>query len=271
MRKDEVPPKIREAIEKIEPISPYAIEILQLIEDEDSSLLDIARKVSIDPVISLQLLKACSSAAIGINVQSPFQAVAVLGLKRVVEIILTTSIKKSIGQVVATYDFDLWEHNLMVAYTVQALIREKSYPISLAKGFTAGILHDVGKKILIKSSGETSPLISSQMEFKCDSDIIEKERQIYGLSHVDVMAYLFSNWNLPEEIKTAILLHHNDIRELRGLARLISISHYLIRLPDLSVDERDFLMEIINLEMSTLENIYDWVKREMELVNFYFE
>lgn len=270
MSPKKIPEKLKKLIDNIEPISPYALEILNLAESEDTSLLDIARKVSIDPVISTHLFKACSSAAINKKIESPFQAVAVLGLKKVIEIILTTSIRNSVDKVISTYDFDIWEHNLIVAYSVQALIRKFQLPLGLAKGFTAGLLHDMGKFILIKSD-PNSPIIQEQVNFECNMDIIEKEKKVYGASHVDIMEYLFSTWNLPEEITTAILNHHNDIEKQTGIARLLSISHSMIKTDRLSEEEIERLYEVTGLTKEDLIFLYNSVQREIQMVNFFFD
>ncbi len=132
MQEKDIPEKLKKIIDNIEPISPFAIEILNLAENEDASLIDIARKVSIDPVISTHLFKACASAAINKEIDSPLQAVAALGLKRVIEIILATSIK-NLCKERSPYDHIIWEHNLSIAYSVQALIRKFQLPLSIAR------------------------------------------------------------------------------------------------------------------------------------------
>jgi hypothetical protein len=59
---------------------------------------------------------------------------------------------------------------------MQTLIRKFHEPLSMARGFTTGLLHDMGKIILIQSDLR-SPIIQDEIEFKCDKGIIGKEKK----------------------------------------------------------------------------------------------
>jgi hypothetical protein len=85
------------------------------------------------------------------------------------------------------------------------------------------------------------------------------------------MEYCFSFWNLPEEITSAILCHHEGIEKKTGLARILVLSHFIVKMDSIDESELDFLYNITELTRQELILLNNGVKKEMEMVNFFFE
>ena len=77
----------------------------------------------------------------------------------------------------------------------------------LDEAFTAGLLHDVGKLVLLdelpEKCGEISELVGS-----ANCRLWEAEAEILGTTHAQIGAYLMGIWGLSESSVEAIAFHH---------------------------------------------------------------
>ena len=76
-----------------------------------------------------------------------------------------------------------------------------------AEAFTAGVLHDVGKLILISEEYEKFQTTNATAREE-QIELIEAERQIWGANHAEIGALLLSTWGLPTSIVEVVALHH---------------------------------------------------------------
>jgi putative nucleotidyltransferase with HDIG domain len=89
-------------------------------------------------------------------------------------------------------------------------------------GYTAGLLHDVGKPILADHFPELYPRILAEAR-AAGIPPHQAERAALGTDHAEVGAYLLGIWNLPAEIVAAVRWHHAD--DADGLAAAIRGAH----------------------------------------------
>jgi CheY-like chemotaxis protein len=88
---------------------------------------------------------------------------------------------------------------------------EGADPRSVNQAGIAGLLHDIGKLILLRSGGnayanfmsDTNNRIMSEWDF---------EQEMFGVSHAEVGAALLSLWGLPFPIVEAVAWHHRPNR-----------------------------------------------------------
>ncbi len=243
---DNLPKEIRAAIGNIRPVSPYLFEIIDNADLENLTILDLARRISVEPVLSARVIEATQAAAYGLSkkVESVFQAVPLLGGRRVIEIIVAGALTDSFGRAVSTLEFDLWEHSLMVAYAVQSILRElRMNVVPMARGFTTGLLHDVGRLVLYQclkgSMGGKDIAAFSEVATNGKQGGVEWERARFGMSHDEIGACLAREWSMPEEMVLAIAHHHetDERRFPNGLTRLLIWSHVLVD-SSLTTDEK---------------------------------
>lgn len=272
-----IPIGIQTAIKNIKPISPYVLEIVNTTSLEDLSLLDLARKLSLEPVLSAKILEATKGAIYGLSrqVESVFQAVSILGARRVLDIIVATSLKESFGKRFSTVEYDIWEHSLMVAYAMQTMIRELALPvIPMARGFTTGLIHDIGKLILLqylKNEKREADLAEfSKYAVDGGDKALMDERIMFKITHVDIGAYLATTWNMPEDMVIAIANHHmKDKRRFpNGLTRLLVWAHVLVD-KKLTTDQKRSMLPFSIIDKQ--EEILASIQREVENIIFFFE
>lgn len=272
-----IPIGIQTAIKNIKPISPYVLEVVTNTSIEDLSLLDLARKLSFEPVLSARILDATKAAAYGLTkeVDSVFKAVSILGGRRVMDIIVASSLKDSFGKTFSTVEYDIWEHSLMVAYAMQSMLRELDMSITpMARGFTTGLIHDIGKLVLLqylKNEKRDVDLAELSKDAITGGDkAIEKERILCKVSHVDIGAYLAKNWSMPEDMVTAIANHHmKDKRRFpNGLTRLLIWAHALVD-KNLTPDQKRSILPFSIIDKQ--EGMLASIQREVDNIIFFFE
>jgi HD-like signal output (HDOD) protein len=102
----------------------------------------------------------------------------------------------------------LQTHSLHAARIVQIIAKAERVDKKMADdAFLAGIMHDVGKLVLINKDPEMyeGALTLARTE-KLDIDPVERE--VFGASHAEVGCYLLWLWGLPQAVTEAVAFHH---------------------------------------------------------------
>ena len=147
--------KLNEILSKVKsfPTMPGAgVKMLSLLEEPDTTVSEIEEILRYDAGLTANVLKLANSAYFGIpsKVGSLKQAVILLGLKRLIQIVVATCVSAVMDRSVPGYDLppgDLWRHSIAVSIAAEALVKDKK--IGGAEDvFTPALLHDVGKLVL---------------------------------------------------------------------------------------------------------------------------
>ena len=128
-----------------------AIKLLALIDDPDMSVSQIEDILRHDAGLTANLLKLANSAYFGIpsKVGSVRQAVLILGLKRLIQMVIASCFGAIMDKPIPGYDLppgELWRHAIAVSVAAEGLVHELEIGAS-EEIFTAALLHDVGKAI----------------------------------------------------------------------------------------------------------------------------
>lgn len=181
--------------------------ILDMLGDEDANAEVLSRHIINDPAVAARILAVANSGAMGASgrVDSIRQAIMLLGVSRVREITLATAI---IDRFKAAPPFDarrLWLHSVAVAICAQEVARTAELDVDVA--YTAGLLHDVGK-LLLFAVDPVAYAGALRLKSGRDIDIVDAEREMFGVDHAHVGGELARLWKLPEMVADAIATHH---------------------------------------------------------------
>jgi HD-like signal output (HDOD) protein len=128
--------------------------LLKELGNERRSVDAVAQLVAQDAGLSSKLLQVANSPLFGRGslVSSPFEAVMCLGTEMIKAIMLSQELFRHYGHLQSP-EIDvprLWNHCWQVAHLVQRICLERELPQAKAEeAFLAGLLHEVGKLILI--------------------------------------------------------------------------------------------------------------------------
>ncbi|WP_265823684.1 response regulator [Geovibrio ferrireducens] len=186
--------------------------ISEEMSNPDYSVAAIARIVAEDSSMSANILKLVNSSFFGLinRITSPEKAIALLGADTIRSFIVNEHIFTEIktGQI-KYFNLDLLRnHTLLVARLSKTISKQ----IGQSKQYTemssiAGLLHDIGKVVLITNFNKTYKVVVDEAREQ-NKSIWEMEKEIIGTSHAEVGAYLLSLWGFDEEVIQAVHLHH---------------------------------------------------------------
>lgn len=211
----EVNEKIEHILAKADdlPVMPnIGMEILNLIDSENSVPADFEQIVENDQVMTLKILKLANSAYYGypreiINLK---EAIVILGLDTLKSLVLSLLTRQMLGNSLDSYGLqrgELWEHSMAVAMIARSIGR-KVHAQKVERYFVAGLLHDVGKLLLNVFLREYAEVLKQQISEGGMNFNVAEER-VLGVSHADIGAELVSRWNLPEFLVNVVRYHHD--------------------------------------------------------------
>ena len=100
-------------------------------------------------------------------------------------------------------------HSLAVACCAESIAEFASDRIDSNLAYLAGLLHDIGKLALDQTMPKSFNQITEQAKsLKSSSSTIEQNQ--LGIDHTILGKRLAQKWHLPEQITTAIWLHHSN-------------------------------------------------------------
>ena len=206
--------KLRRVTEKVIglPALPTIVtQLITLVGNPRSSARDVAKLISTDQALTAKILRVANSAFYGFprRIATIQLAIVVLGFETVKNLGLSVTVLKRFSRGTEHRLFDrerFWEHAIACGVAARMLAQRLRYRLE-GEAFVGGLLHDVGKLILIEYF---HPEFSEALELAEAEGltIAEAEERVFGVTHADVGGWLAERWNLPQALVGAISHHH---------------------------------------------------------------
>ena len=184
-------------------------ELMAVLRKEDPPISQIEKIIAKDVGMAAKILQLANSAFIGARgrVSNLLQAVSMIGTETVRTLVLSVHVFSHFdtNSDLAPFLPALWEHCVASAGLAQQIaIAENAPKAVLDESFTAGLLHDIGKVVLLAElPREYRPILA-----KNTGVIAPHELEKLGCTHAQVGAYLISIWGLPVPLVRAVAFHH---------------------------------------------------------------
>ncbi|MFT7109013.1 MAG: HD-like signal output (HDOD) protein [Psychrobacter glaciei] len=175
----------------------------------DPDIIHIAKLISQDVGLAGTVLKVVNSPFYGLSnkITSIQQAVGILGMNSVVNIVNGTSIKSSMSDEKIKTLTRFWDSAMDVAMTSATLAKAVGYNYP-DNAYTLGLFHNCGVPLLMsKFSNYVDVMIESYSG--SHERIIDFENQQYNTNHAVIGYYTAKSWNLPKVLCDIIAEHHN--------------------------------------------------------------
>ncbi len=203
--------RISESVLNLPTLPTIHARLLELVDHPKATAQLLGSLIREDQSLTARLLKMCNSAYYGLSVEveSVDRAIVLLGFDTVREMSLGISVIDQFDKVGGRGSLDLtkfWEHSAMVALSAKNIAKEW-FPEVAKEAFLAGLLHDVGKLILIQYlEGEFGDiLIEADLG---DDFLFEIEMKKLGTHHGEIGFWLARKWNFPKAVSECIRFHH---------------------------------------------------------------
>ena len=207
-------------------LSTTVAKVLQVCNSPSASPNDLNRVISLDPVLTGQVLKLINSAYYGLpsRITSLPRAIIMLGINTVKNLVLATSVlgsfKNSMGMRQLSIDA-FWAHSLCVGVTAKALAQIQQVPvIEQEEFFVAGLLHDLGKLPMMACFPDVYEATIEQADEE-QRPLFGAERQRIGFNHCQVGRMIAAHWKLNGNIGNAIIFHHQPLDAQSEKSRLL--------------------------------------------------
>jgi putative nucleotidyltransferase with HDIG domain len=171
---------------------------------------DVVRLVESDPLLATRLLREINSPLYARRgpCKSVRQAVTFLGHAGMRSFVMTTAVFSMFDDLSSAAAAAVMEH----AKTVGALARALAPRVGLSPDdmFTCGLLHDVGKLIMLMGDDLDYPDVLAANDAQDRAHLVELER--YGYDHAQLGAHVLRVWKLPSPIPRIVSWHHQPER-----------------------------------------------------------
>jgi HD-like signal output (HDOD) protein len=174
----------------------------------------IAQIISSDQSSAFKVLKVANSPFFGFRggVDTISQAIMYLGTTEIKNIVFSLTIMKMFSKEKKISGFspiELWAHSIGVGILTRAIGRVISEQ-KVENYFLAGILHDIGKIILLQFAHEEYTAVLKYVD-ENNCLIMKAEQEVFGFDHSRIGYLLAEKWRLPQPIKDVILYHASGI------------------------------------------------------------
>jgi len=275
--------KIERFIRRMPSLSTTVGKVLEICSRTDASPNELNKVISLDPVLTGQVLKLINSAYYSMvsKVTSLTRAITMLGMNTVKNMALSTAIIQSVAgsnksKALPTAKF--WAHSIGVGVSAKLLATAGGVPVQEREEFfIAGMLHDLGKipfgdeyiQVLTMARQEQRPLV-------------EVEREVFGLDHQEVGEMIAEKWMLKGMMANCISCHHALERagdEGRARVAIVSLANMYINIHDIGYagdpfpqyENAEELLELTGLNWSDLAAISGTVEGEIEKAQIFLQ
>lgn len=227
-------------IDRLPSLPSLYIELMDEIADPNSSINRVGEIIARDVSMCTKILQLVNSAFFGLNqhVESPAQAVSMLGLNTIKGLALTTKAFASFDSSSVAFDIEaLWDHSSRVG-TLSAQIAKLEHADKkvIDNAFISGMLHDIGKLVLATQLPEryASAVAAHTGE---SEDTVSAECGEFGCSHMEVGAYLINLWGFANPIVEALAFHHGPEKSVGNAFSPLTAVHIADALLNCDGDE----------------------------------
>jgi HD-like signal output (HDOD) protein len=260
------------------PSLPQTLLNIQTVANDRSSCADdLAACILEDQALTMRVLKVVNSAMFQRRnletVRTVRRAVIVMGFNTVRHLALGLSVFDMMSKLSRSPHLAVIAQHSLVTGGFAQMLAESSGKISPEEAFVTGLIHDIGKTVLIECSPSDMDRVLTDVS--AGDDPHNAERRYFGISHERAGRRLAGRWSLPVELQNVIGEHH-DIDPLnppRNLDPLLATIVYANAMAHFTCLDEDRLREnkimrragrVLGIPSSKLEELYGRVAEVLE-------
>lgn len=181
-----------------------ALKVRDTLEDEDASLMDVAKVVTSDAALSARLIQVANSPLLRAAraIETVDAAVTRMGADMVRNLVTSIAMEQMFQ---ATSDVtdkrlrNIWEHSTTVAAISSALAKQFTN-LKPDQALLAGLVHDIGALPILSRAEDVPELVNNEALL---DNIIRRAHTIVGEE-------ILKKWNFPPEL-VAVAADHEDL------------------------------------------------------------
>jgi len=200
-----------------------ALKVLELCQQDDLNLNEIATVIGNDPALAAKLLRMANSPVSGLKrpARTVSHALALLGVNTVRTLALSFSLASDLKKPGKGVQQGVWKRSILAAISAREIARVVESRLA-EEAFLAALLQDIGALALAQI--EPKQCAANWEKSKGDHTLlIQLEREAFGTDHAEVTQWLLTRWKLPGLFCDAAAASHNvdDRQDVRDEGALV--------------------------------------------------
>lgn len=193
-----------------------AKKVLDIVSNEDASIVEICRVIEKDQTITASVLKISNSAYYGLTqkVTTIRHAIVILGLKALRNIALTASTRLQYKRFGITERL-MWDHSIGAAIAARQIAAGRGQELEEI-AFLGGLMHDFGKVVMNNECPEAFSEVMQRI-YNEGEDSLTAEESVFGYNHTEIGAMVVQQWRFPDPFITILQNHHLHLVSLDAL------------------------------------------------------
>lgn len=201
-----------EKVDDLPTLPTVAMALNQMLQDVATPIEEMVALLEKDQALAIRLLRLVNSSFYGFKskIASLRHAITLMGYSTVQNAVVTISVIECLKTDSAPKGFDIsqfWLHSIRVAVMSRYLASHTNLFVP-EEAFTAGLVHDIGKVILVNHFPEVFASLMDLIETEQIS-FFNAEKRSDSLSHHLIGSQLARRWMLPDALEAAIRNHHS--------------------------------------------------------------
>lgn len=243
-------------IDELPSLPVVTSEVINLIENPEISAQQVSESISKDQVLTGKILKMVNSAYYGLprKVATLTEAVTILGMDTLRTLTIGFSAYRTFSYgpgVKGLTTNQVLQHSLACAGAAKAISQRIGYQMA-EQAFLAGLLHDIGKMVLVNFLKEEYTQVIEKTNAE-EKNLVMAEVEVLGLDHAQLGKMLAEKWNLPDILIAPIANHHKPDRNSEHLliTQIVHLANALAVTAGYGMgNDRDYF-----LDMRTLDDV----------------
>jgi len=203
------------------------LKLLAACDKDDTPMSEIAAIINKDPVLSCKVLQLVNSAYYGFRYSftGMDKAVVYLGANTLKNIALTMSVHQVFEQKrfrnVGRFTINVFWYQSLMCATLARRIAQKIGFADMDEAYLSGLLHNIGRLLLIATFPKEHESILTQTEDGLDT--LWAETQLLGVTHCEIGSWLIQNWHMSSVMADAVRYHHEPLEKIKEAFPLVQI------------------------------------------------
>ena len=241
------------------------IKVKQLIDDDATSMDDIADVINYDPAIMSQVLKIANSALYQFPnaITTVTKAIQVIGTGAIYDLVLAYGVANAFkGIALNVVDLEkFWEQSVSCALLCKFLAEAVGLK-EPEKLFVCGLLHNLGELVLVQLNPEDANKCAS---ISSENTPLLLQKKYLGFSYVDISFELLKLWGIPLDISQLVSKTHvsehtaqSKSEKIIQLAFLLALNNVHSELYSTHADITEDMYKSIGIDEGCVNNALDF-------------
>ncbi len=188
------------------------LELERLCANSDVDYKLVGDRISLDPSLTVSVLKLSNSAAFITRkrIETVIDAINLIGLRNLQAIIIASSARRILDERYSSFR-QVWDHCNRTAFYARELAMHFGLSKIAQNVYLAALLHDLGKIVLLSTSSALTEWMFTIVQNRGIRSSTVIEEVSIGISHASIGGQIAKKWNLPGYLVESIEWHDSPL------------------------------------------------------------